>query len=94
MKIELVSFENDLANFEIRNNGEMVSCHAHIGINSLHDFLDGEFVIFPDSWFDSEEDCIDRPEWFKRKELNLLNDAFEIGYKNICEKMIDNEGGL
>lgn len=87
MKIELVSFENGLANFEIRNNGEMVSCHAHIGINSLHDFLDGEFVIHPSDWYDMNEDHIDKPEWFKRKELNLLNDAFEIGYKNICEKM-------
>lgn len=94
MKIELVSFENDLANFEIRNNGEVVSCHAHIGINSLHDFLDGEFVIEPSDWYDMNGDHIDKPEWFKRKELNLLNDAFEVGYKEICKKMIDDQGGL
>lgn len=94
MKIELLKFENDLADFEVFNGDELVTCHASIGVNSLHSFLDGEFTILPYAWFDAEGEHIDKPDWFKRKELNLLNEAFEVGYKEVCEKMVDDQGGL
>lgn len=94
LEVNLVSFENDLADFELYNGDEVVTCHAVIRESDLADFLNGELIIDPYAWFNSEECHIDKPDWFKRKELNLLNDAFEIGYKAICEKMIDDQGGL
>lgn len=92
--INLVSFENDLAELELYNGDEFVTCHAVVSESDLSDFLNGEFTVEPCAWFDSEDSNIDKPEWFKEKELKILNEAFEIGYKEICEGMIDDQGGL
>lgn len=89
MKIKLVKFEDDYAKFEIEKDREIFECVARISNNELTDFLDGNHVIHPKYWGDMNDDGIDQPEWFKRKELNLLNDAFEIGYKEIWEKMLE-----
>ena len=94
LEVNLVSFENDLADFELYNGDEVVTCHAVMRESDLADFLNGEFVVEPYGWFDSEDSNIDKPEWFKEKELKLLNEAFEIGYKEICEGMIDDQRGL
>lgn len=94
MKVELLSFENDLAEFELYNGDEVVTCIADMTNNDLQDFLNGELNIEPHSWYDSEGYLMENPEWFERKDLKLLNEAFEIGYKDICEGMIDDQGGV
>ena len=94
LEVNLVSFENDLAELELYNGDEVVNCHAVVNESDLADFLNGEFVVEPCAWFDSEESCIEKPEWFKEKESKLLNEALEIGYKGICEGVIDDQGGL
>lgn len=67
-----------LAEFEILNNDELLYCCAAV---CLDDFVNGEQVIKPDTWFDSEEDYVEQPEWFKRKELFELNDVFEANFQ-------------
>lgn len=93
MIVELLSFENDLADFELYNGDEVVTCRAVVNESDLSDFLNGEFIVEPYTWFDSEEDCINKPEWFNKIALLILNVAFEIGYRAICESMIDDQGG-
>lgn len=92
--INLVSFENYLAEFELYNGDEVVTCHAVVNESDLSDFMNGEFIVEPCTWFDSEERCIEKPEWFNQIALLILNVAFEIGYKEICEGMIDDQGGV
>lgn len=77
IKIELIKFykETGLADFEVtKGKDEYFTCHADVCLN---DFIDGQQVIKPTSWFDMEEDYVDQPEWFKRNELFLLNNVFE-----------------
>lgn len=96
LDINLVSFEGDVAGFELYNGDEdeILTCRAVIRESDLSDFMNGEFVIDPSAWFNSEEITIDKPEWFNKKALLVLNVAFEIGYKYIREKMIDDQGGM
>lgn len=94
MKVELLSFENDFVEFEVYNEDEVITCIADMTESDLQDFLNGEFIVEPHGWYDSEGYLIEKPFWFNRKALLILNVAFEIGYKNICESMIDDQGGV
>ena len=83
VKIELANFENDLAEFELSIGcEELVTCFVKVGYNSLNDFMNGELVLEPTSWYNTEEDEISKPEWFKRKELFDLNNVFENNFKS------------
>lgn len=76
MRIKLLSFDKyaGLADFEVNE----VTCHATV---NLEDFVIGEQIINPYSWFDMNDEYIKKPEWFKRKELFKLNDVFESGFR-------------
>lgn len=81
IKIELVKFykETGLADFEVtKGKDEYFNCHTSVCLN---DFIDGQQVIKPTSWFDMEEDYADQPEWFKRNELFLMNNVFEENFR-------------
>ena len=94
LEVNLVSFENDLADFELYNGDDVVTCIADMTESDLQEFLNGELDIEPHGWYDSEGYLMENPEWFERKDSHHLNKAFEIGYKAICENMIDDQGGL
>ena len=81
VNIELNSFENDIADFNVGFNGEVFTAWASIGFNDLFEFMEGCFIIEPYAWFDMNEDQIDKPEWFKRNELFKLNQVFEDNFK-------------
>ena len=74
-KVELLSYEDKLADFEVTlENLDCVTCHAVV---DLIDFKNGDVNIDPDSWFDAEGNSIDNPEEFKGYERHLLNNCFE-----------------
>ena len=72
MNIKLLSFDKyiGLADFEVNE----FTCHATV---NLEDFVIGEQIINPYSWFDMNDEYIKKPEWFKRRELFELNNVFE-----------------
>ena len=77
VKIRLNKFYKNtgLAEFEVSKGSEdLFYCCATV---CLDDFVNGNQVIDPDTWFDSEEEHADKPEWFKRNELFELNNEFE-----------------
>ena len=77
MKIELVRFEDGLADFEIGD----LTAYCNVSEWDLNEFLNGELIIKPHAWFDINEDEVEKPEWFGRKELFELNNVFERGLK-------------
>ena len=77
MKIELVRFEDGLADFEIGD----LTARCTVSDWDLNEFIDGQFIIEPYSWFDINGDHVEKPEWFGRKELFELNNVFERGLK-------------
>ena len=77
MKIELVRFEDGLADFEI---GDLTAI-CNVSDWDLNEFLNGQLIIKPCVWFDIEENEVAKPEWFGRKELFELNNVFERGLK-------------
>ena len=77
MKIELVRFEDGLADFEIGD----LTARCNVSDWDLSDFLNGEDIIKPYAWFDIEESEVAKPNWFGRKELFELNDVFERDFK-------------
>ena len=80
MNIKLLSFDKytGLADFEVNE----VTCHATV---NLEDFVIGEQIIEPCNWFDINEDLIDQPKWFKRKELFELNNVFESSFRDFIK---------
>lgn len=76
-KIELVKFENSRAIFEIGN----FYAYCHVDDFDLEQFINGELVITPRYWIDSEGQSVEKPEWFGRKELFELNNVFERDFK-------------
>lgn len=77
MKIELVCFEDGLAEFEI---GDLTAI-CNVSDWGLNEFLNGQLIIKPYVWFDMNDNKVEKPEWFGRKELFELNDEFERGLK-------------
>ena len=77
MKIELVRFEDGLTDFEIGN----FTARCNVSDWDLGEFLNGQLIIKPYAWFDVNDDHIEKPEWFGRKELFELNNEFERGLK-------------
>ena len=77
MKIELVRFEDGLADFEIDD----LTARCNVSDCDLNEFLNGELIIKPYAWFDMNEDEVAKPEWFGRKELFELNNEFERDFK-------------
>ena len=77
MKIELVRFEDGLAEFEIGD----LAARCNVSDWDLNEFLNGELIIIPHAWFDMNVDEVSRPEWFGRKELFELNNVFERDFK-------------
>ena len=77
MKIELVRFEDGLADFEIGD----LTARCSVSDWDLNEFLNGELIIKPHAWFDINGDDAAKPEWFGRKELFELNNVFERGLK-------------
>ena len=77
MKIELVRFEDGLADFEIGD----LTAHCNVSDWELNEFIKGQLIINPYSWFDMNDDEVAKPGWFGRKELLELNDEFERGIK-------------
>ena len=77
MKIELVRFEDGLADFEIGD----LTARCTMPDWDLNEFLNGELIIKPYAWFNMNDDHADQPEWFGRKELFELNNEFERGLK-------------
>ena len=77
MKIQLVSFEDGLADFEI---GDLTAI-CNVPDWDLNEFLNGQLIIKPCAWFDIEESEVAKPDWFGRKELFELNNIFERDFK-------------
>lgn len=77
MKIELVRFEDGLADFEISD----LTARCTMPDWDLNEFLNGELIVKPHAWFDMNDDEVAKPEWFGRKELLELNDVFERDFK-------------
>lgn len=76
-KIELVQFEDGLADFEIGN----LTARCNVSDWDLSDFVNGNFTVRPYSWFDMNDDQVNKPDWFGRKELFELNNIFERDFK-------------
>ena len=77
MKIELVRFEDGLADFEIGD----LTARCSVSDWDLNEFMNGELIINPYAWFDMNDEQVDKPDWFGRKELFELNNVFERGIK-------------
>lgn len=77
MKIELVRFEDGLADFEIGD----LTARCAVSNWDLSEFVDGTFIIRPYSWFDTNGIHVSNPNWFGRKELFELNNVFERDFK-------------
>lgn len=77
MKIELVRFEDGLADFEIGD----LTARCLIDAFDMDDFIDGQLIINPYSWIDINDNQVDEPDWFGRKELFDLNNVFERDFK-------------
>lgn len=77
MKIELVSFQDGLADFEISD----LTASCSVSDWDLGEFVEGQFIIDPYAWFDMNDDQVDKPDWFGRKELFELNNVFERDFK-------------
>ena len=77
MKIELVRFEDGLADFEIGD----LTARCNVSDWDLNEFLNGQLIIKPYAWFDMNDDEVAKPEWFGRKELFELNNVFERSLK-------------
>ena len=78
---ELLGFDKeiDVASFEVTcDRSELFTCDATVDLN---DFLIGEQIIKPRRWLDSEDMRTEKPDWFKRNELFLLNNVFEENFK-------------
>jgi len=81
IEIKLLSFDKeiDVASFEVtRDRSELFTCDATV---DLDDFLIGEKIIKPRRWLDSEDLRTEKPDWFKRNELFLLNNVFEENFR-------------
>ena len=77
MKIELVRFEDSLADFKIGD----LTARCNVSDWDLSEFMNGELIINPYAWFDMNDDEVSKPEWFGRKELFELNNVSERGLK-------------
>lgn len=81
IEIKLLGFDKGIgaAAFEVtRDRGELFTCDATV---DLDDFLIGEQIIKPRRWLDSEDVRTEKPDWFKRNELFLLNNVFEENFR-------------
>ena len=81
IEIKLLGFDKeiDVASFEVtRYRSELFTCDATVDLN---DFLIGEQIIKPCRWLDSEDVRTEKPDWFKRNELFLLNNVFEENFR-------------
>ena len=77
MKIELVRFEDGLADFNIDD----LTARCNVSDWDLGEFVEGQLLIKPYAWFDMNDDEVAKPNWFGRKELFELNDVFERDFK-------------
>ena len=77
MKIELVRFEDGLADFEIGD----LTARSYMSDWALSEFVEGQHIIKIDFFYDENGDVVAKPEWFGRKELFELNDVFERDFK-------------
>ena len=77
MKIELVRFEDGLADFGIGD----LTARCNVSDWDLNEFLNGELIIRPYAWFYINDEEVVKPEWFGRKELFELNNVFEGSFK-------------
>lgn len=81
IEIKLLGFDKEIgvATFEVtRDRSELSTCDATV---DLDDFLIGEQIINPRRWLDSEDMRTEKPDWFKRNELFLLNNVFEENFR-------------
>lgn len=76
-KIELVRFEDGQAYFEIGD----LTARCSVSDWDLGEFVEGQFIIKPHTWFDDEGEEYPDPDWFGRKELFDLNNVFERDFK-------------
>ena len=81
MKIELVRFDDEQADFEIGD----FTASCNVSWMDLKEFLNGELIIEPYAWFDIEESEVAKPEWFGRNELSDLNNVFERDFKKFIK---------
>ena len=77
MKIELVRFEDELADFKIGD----LTARCNVSDWDLGEFVEGQLLIKPYAWFDMNDNEVAKPEWFGRKELFELNNVFECDFK-------------
>ena len=81
IEIKLLGFDKeiDVASFEVTcDRSELFTCDATVDLN---DFLIGEQIIKPRRWLDSQDVRTEKPDWFKRNELFLLNNVFEENFR-------------
>lgn len=76
-KIELVKFYDCVAIFEVGD----VSMYCRCDNYDLAEFLNGEYLLKPYAFVNSDGYRVDKPEWFGRKELFELNNIFERDFK-------------
>lgn len=90
INIRLLSFDNGLADFELYNGDEVVTCHARIDLNC---FYEGElFEIL--NWYDSEEIEIEKPDWVDSRIVSDVNDLFEVEHRKIMMSQVDDQCGV
>ena len=77
MKIELVRFEDGLADFEVGD----LTARCYVSDWDLGEFVEGQYIIKVDFFYDQDGNEIPKPEWFGRKELFELNNIFERDFK-------------
>lgn len=77
MKIELVRFEDGLADFNIDD----LTARCNVSDWDLGEFVEGQYVIRPVCWYDMNDNHVNQPNWFGRKELFDLNNVFERDFK-------------
>lgn len=77
MKIELVRFEDGLADFEIGD----LTARCMVSDWVMCEFMEGQMLIKPYAWFDMNDDHVDQPIWFSPKEVLELNNVFEHDFK-------------
>ena len=77
MKIELVRFEDGLADFNIDD----LTARCEVSDWDLGEFVEGQLLIKPYAWFDMNDDEVAKPEWFNQKEVLELNNVFERDFK-------------
>lgn len=80
MKVQLLdySFETKLADFQVSNGFDWVTCHATVDYD---DFINSQESVEPHVWFDMEEAETQKPEWLSPIATTLFNEEFEKNFR-------------